>query len=120
MEDEDRILGPWGDLVSAADFGFHPEKLEFNRNMPYHDMRRLYRAKLKGYGVADTKTNARIKVYKSKLTLQVSNDHIFPTADWEKENGKPKREYDVPPKGQAVDPARAGGGIPPAVQSQSS
>ena len=58
------------------------------------------------YGIADRKTNARIKLYAEKVTMQVSNDSIFPTSDWEGEHGK-KRAYDVPPKGQASDPLRS-------------
>jgi hypothetical protein len=52
------------------------------------------------------KTNTRVKVYREKVTLQVCNDSIFPTADWVPDVGR-KREYDVPPKGQAADPVRA-------------
>lgn len=67
---------------------------------------RSYHERLSAYGAGNTVTNSRVKVYRSKITLQVSNDNIFPTADWENEKGH-KRNYDVPSKGQAADPERA-------------
>ena len=58
--------------------------------------RKDYRIKHSGYGAADTKTNARAKVYLSKITLQVANSNIFPTAQWEKplQWEKPEIPYD--------------------------
>lgn len=57
----------------------------------------------------DVVTNARIKRYQAKDVLQVANDFIFPTGDYEisGREDKKKRLYDVPPKGQASDPERS-------------
>ena len=56
----------------------------------------------------DTKTNARLKRYLAKDVLQVANDDIFPTGDYEiLGTEKKKRLYDVPSKGKAVDPKRS-------------
>lgn len=56
----------------------------------------------------DTKTNARLKRYLAKDVLQVANDDIFPTADYEiLGTEKKKRLYDVPSKGKAADPKRS-------------
>lgn len=54
--------------------------------------RKEFRVLYGGYGSADTKTNARVKVYLEKVTLQVSNSNIFPTADWEKPMQRDKYE----------------------------
>ena len=56
---------------------------------------------------AETVTNARIKRYRSKDVIQVSNDNIFCNGEWESSDGKKKRKYDVPPPGQAADPKRS-------------
>lgn len=58
---------------------------------------------------ADTVTNVRIKQYLTKDVLQVANDYIFPTGDYEIAgwNGKRKREYDVSKPGEAKDPERS-------------
>jgi hypothetical protein len=55
----------------------------------------------------DTVTNARIKRYLSKDVLQVANDDIFPTGDFEATNGKKKRAYDVSRPGEAEDKERS-------------
>ena len=55
----------------------------------------------------DTTTNARIKSYLFKDVLQVSNDDIFPTGDFEATNGKKKRAYDVSKPGEADDKERS-------------
>ncbi len=57
----------------------------------------------------DAITNARVKRYLAKDVLQVANDDIFPTGDYEISfrKDKKKRTYDVPSKGQAEDPARS-------------
>lgn len=56
-----------------------------------------------------TRTNARVKSYLFKETLQVANDNIFRrSAYYEDENGNPpSRPYDVPSKGNGKDPARS-------------
>lgn len=55
----------------------------------------------------EVKTNARVKSYLYKDVLQVANDDIFATGNYERSDGHPKRMYDVPPPGQAADPARS-------------
>ena len=104
----DFVLDPWGEPVSLLDW-LHPEPLP---RASWDDTRasdfwQSYTQRMRGYGVADTKTNARIKLYLHKAILQVSNDNIFPTADWENQKGGKGRAYDVPAKGQASDPERA-------------
>lgn len=58
---------------------------------------------------ADVVTNARVKRYLSKDVLQVANDFIFPTGDYEVSGlkRKKKRLYDVSAKGNAADPERS-------------
>ncbi len=58
---------------------------------------------------AETVTNARIKQYPTKDILQVANDYIFPSGDFEVSGweGKSKRDYDVSKPGEANDPARS-------------
>ncbi len=58
---------------------------------------------------AETVTNARIKQYLNKDVLQVANDYIFPSGDFETAgwDGKSKREYDVSMPGEAKDPERS-------------
>ena len=58
---------------------------------------------------ADVVTNARVKRYMVKDVLQVANDFIFPTGDYEVagQKDKKKRLYDVPSKGKAADPERS-------------
>ncbi len=104
----DYIVDPWGELVPRANW-LHPIPLG---RAPWDNCRAVdfwnaYSKRLRGYGVADTKTNARIKLYLHKAILQVSNDSIFPTADWEDAKGGKGRAYDVPAKGQASDPVRS-------------
>lgn len=59
----------------------------------------------------DVTTNARMKKYLNKAVVQVANADVFPACNYElydsKIAGKRKRSYDVPPKGQAVNPQRA-------------
>ena len=104
----DYVLDPWGEPVPLENW-LHAVALP----RPSWDASRAedlwngYTARMRGYGVADTKTNARIKLYLHKAVLQVSNDTIFPTADWENAKGRKRRDYDVPSKGQAADPERS-------------
>ena len=58
---------------------------------------------------AETVTNARIKQYLNKDVLQVANDYIFPSGDFETAgwDGKSKRDYDVSKPGEAKDPERS-------------
>ena len=55
----------------------------------------------------DTTTNARIKCYLTKEVVQVANDDIFPTGDFELQGLAKKRGYDVSPPGKALDPERS-------------
>ena len=59
----------------------------------------------------DVTTNARMKKYLNKAVVQVANADVFPACNYElydsKIADKRKRSYDVPPKGQAVNPQRA-------------
>lgn len=104
----DFMTDPWGEPVPLENW-FHPILLP----RPDWDTARAadfwkaYTKRMCGYGAADTKTNARIKLYLHKAILQVSNDNIFPTADWENAKGRKGRAYEVPAKGQASDPDRA-------------
>ena len=59
-------------------------------------------------------TNARLKKYPTKATLQVANSDVFPACHYESyddfRDGKPRkfeRPYSVPKKGQAADPGRS-------------
>lgn len=102
------MLDPWGEAVPQENW-LHPVQLP---RASWDDTRaddfwKAYTQRLRGYGAADTKTNARIKLYLHKAILQVSNDNIFPTADWENRKGGKGRAYDVPAKGQASDPERS-------------
>lgn len=56
---------------------------------------------------SEVKTNARIKGYPQKSVLQVCNSDIFSTGQFEASDGSSLRQYDVPPKGSAEDPARS-------------
>ena len=63
---------------------------------------------------SDCTTNARLKVYPSKATLQVANSDVFAACNYESlkdyPDGKPRkfeRPYAVPKKGQAADPERS-------------
>lgn len=58
---------------------------------------------------ADVVTNARIKRYLVKDVLQVANDTIFPTGDYEitGRTDHKKRSYEVSAPGKAQDPARS-------------
>jgi hypothetical protein len=100
------VLDPWGVPVPLWEW-LYPEKIDVSfRHEYFLDLAKLYRGRYCADPV-DTKSNARIKVYKHKLTMQVCNDTIFSTGDWERSDGHAKREYDVPPKGQAADPERS-------------
>lgn len=105
---DDFVLDPWGEPI-PLDNWLHPH--DFTRAswdfVRAQDLWARYSSRLRGYGSADTKTNARIKLYLHKAVLQVSNDFIFPTADWENDKGRKRRDYDVPSKGQASDPERS-------------
>jgi len=59
--------------------------------------------------LAGTLTNARMKTYLYKETVQVSNADIFRRSPYyEDENGNPPgRAYDVPSKGNGADPERS-------------
>lgn len=59
--------------------------------------------------LAGTLTNARVKSYLVKNTVQVSNADIFRRSPYyEDENGDPpSRGYEVPSKGNGADPARS-------------
>lgn len=59
--------------------------------------------------LAGTLTNARLKAYLFKETVQVANTDIFRRSSYyEDENGNPPgRGYDVPSKGNAKDPSRS-------------
>lgn len=102
------ILDPWGDPIPLGDW-LHPHVLPRASwdDCRFEDLRKAYTEKFRGYGFANTHTNARYKLYRSKAVLQVSNDNIFPTADWEDDKGLKGRAYDVPSKGKAADPQRA-------------
>ena len=104
----DLMLDPWGEPVPQENW-LHP--IPFSRaswdSTRAADFWQAYSGRLRGYGIADTKTNARVKLYLHKAILQVSNDNIFPTADWEDKKGHKGRAYDVPAKGQASDPERS-------------
>ena len=58
---------------------------------------------------ADVITNARLKLYMDKGVMQVANDNIFPTGDYEANGWKKrrKRPYDVSKAGEALDPQRS-------------
>lgn len=102
------LSDPFGYEISLFDLA-NPEMLSpapWDISLQMQEQRRLYIQRHRSYGHADLKTNARIKVYGEKVTIQVSNDNIFPTSDWENDKGH-KRTYDVPPKGQATDPERS-------------
>lgn len=55
----------------------------------------------------DVTTNVRIKSYLSKDVLQVANDSIFPTGDFEPQGGKKRRTYQVSAPGEAEDQERS-------------
>ena len=55
----------------------------------------------------DITTNARIKSYLFKDVLQVSNDDIFSTGNFEASDGKKKRAYDVSKPGEAENKERS-------------
>lgn len=80
------ILDPWGKPVPLGDW-LHPHafpRASWDDCRP-EDLHRAYLEKFRGYGFANTHTNARYKLCRSKAVLQVSNDNIFPTANWENE-----------------------------------
>lgn len=106
---DEPIEDPFGCTSSFSEF-CHPEPLAYpSYDWALHaaDLRKAYFARHIAYGFADRKTNARIKLYAEKVTMQVSNDSIFPTSTWESVDHGRKREYDVPPKGQAAYPLRS-------------
>lgn len=59
--------------------------------------------RMTGARAVDITSNARVKEYPSVTVLQVANAPIFRESGWEPQ----KRQYDVPSKGHAKDPARS-------------
>ena len=102
----DICTDPWG--LSDPEDWLHPIPLDWSDRENWASTFWLrYVRRMRAYGVADTRTNARIKLYLHKGVLQVCNDSVFPTGTWEDAKGKKGRQYDVPPKGAAVDPERS-------------
>ena len=102
----DICTDPWG--LSDPEDWLHPIPLDWSDRENWASTFWLrYVRRMRAYGVADTRTNARIKLYLYKGVLQVCNDSVFPTGTWEDAKGKKGRQYDVPPKGAAVDPERS-------------
>lgn len=104
----DCVLDPWGGPVPLENWlhAITMPRASWDSSRA-EDLWNGYTVRLRGYGVADTKTNARIKLYLHKAVLQVSNDSIFPTADWENSKDRKRRDYDIPSKGQASDSERS-------------
>ena len=106
---DEPFADPFGCSSPFSEF-CHPQPLAYpSYDWALHaaELRKSYFSRHIAYGFADRKTNARIKLYAEKVTMQVSNDSIFPTSTWESVGHGRKREYDVPSKGQAANPARS-------------
>lgn len=87
-----------------------PDDFNKVRRLSIYDLRHVWSAPAPrelNVPRVDTVTNARIKKYMAKDVLQVANDTIFPTGDYERHGSTKKRLYDVPPPGKAADPERS-------------